>query len=68
MWNSEMTVLSFMYREAKGFSRDESGVTSIEYALVAALIAMVIVATVTNVGAAVLGLYQFVANEVAAAV
>lgn len=34
----------------KGFSSDESGATAIEYGLIAALIAVVIIAAVTLVG------------------
>ncbi len=34
----------------KGFAADSSGATAIEYALVAGLIAMVIISTVTSMG------------------
>ena len=36
----------------KRFAQDESGATAIEYGLIAALIAVVIIAAVTNVGTA----------------
>ncbi|CAG9165031.1 hypothetical protein LMG23992_00177 [Cupriavidus laharis] len=41
--------------------RDTQGVTSIEYALLGALIAMVIVSAVSALGGSVLGLYQMIA-------
>jgi len=51
------------------FSRTASyrqrGVTSIEYALVGALIAMVIVGTVTALGLTLEDFYTFVSDEVA---
>lgn len=50
------------------FASSESGVTSIEYALIGSLIAVVIVLSVANVGAAVQGLYELVAEKVAEAV
>jgi pilus assembly protein Flp/PilA len=37
-------------RILKSFLRDESGATAIEYALIASLIALVIVASVTTIG------------------
>lgn len=52
---------------AKQLLRDDGGVTSIEYALIGSLIAVVIVAAVTTVGANLNGLYQNVAAKVAAA-
>lgn len=67
MWSSAVTAFRYIRHETRTFAQTESGVTSIEYALIAALIAIVIVASVSNVGTAVLGLYQFVANNVAAA-
>jgi len=42
-----MQVVKFI----KQFARDEEGVTAIEYGLIAALIAVVIIASVTVVGA-----------------
>ena len=44
----------------KSFRRDERGVTAIEYALLGALIAMVIVAAVTLLGTQVRALYELV--------
>ena len=44
------------------FARDEEGVTAIEYGLIAALIAVVIIGAVTNVGTALVGIFTTVAN------
>jgi pilus assembly protein Flp/PilA len=49
------------------FLDNESGVTSIEYALLAALIAMVIVGAVGTTGITLAALYTMVADEVKAA-
>jgi len=43
------------------FARDEEGVTAIEYGLIAALIAIVIVGAVTSVGTALKGIFTAVA-------
>lgn len=45
------------------FLRDEEGVTAIEYGLIAALIAVVIIASVTGVGTALVTKF----NQIAAA-
>jgi pilus assembly protein Flp/PilA len=44
--------------------QDESGVTSIEYALLGSLIAMAIVTSVTLLGVNLKGLYEMVADRV----
>lgn len=44
--------------------RDEQGVTSIEYALLGALIAMVIIGSVAAVGGSVSSLYQMIASVI----
>ena|GEM_PF-4536291 len=49
------------------FVRDKSAVTSIEYALLGSLIAVVILAGVTNLGINLLALYNVVGLTVAAA-
>lgn len=48
-------------------SHRQRGVTSIEYALLGALIAMVIVVAVTNTGQTVGNFFDYVANQVGAA-
>ena len=46
----------------KAFVADASGATAIEYALIAGLVSIVILASVTNVGSAVNGLFTRVSN------
>ena len=67
MLNASASTLSKLGRAVATFASSESGVTSIEYALIGVLIAVAIVVSVTNVGSAVNGLYQRVADEVAKA-
>lgn len=45
------------------FVRDEEGVTAIEYGLIAALIAVVIIASVKLVGQNLSGVFSYVAAE-----
>lgn len=47
------------------FLRDEEGVTAIEYGLIAALIAVVIIAAVTSVGNNLEAVFNFIAGELA---
>ena len=42
--------MNWLTTQIKGFFRDEDGVTAIEYGLIAALIAIVIIAAVTLTG------------------
>ena len=51
-----------MYRWVKAFWRNTRGATSIEYALIASLIAVAIVATVTLTGTTVKNLFNSVAT------
>ncbi len=51
-----------LYSGIQRFIRDEEGVTAIEYALIAALIAVVIIAAVRAVGEDVNNTFQAVAN------
>lgn len=46
----------------------QQGVTSIEYALISALVAMVVLVAITNLGTKVGELYTFVADKVSCAV
>lgn len=68
MSNAPVSTSSKLNRAASVFARDESGVTSIEYALIGSLIAVVIVTSVANVGSAVSELYELVAEKVVEAV
>jgi pilus assembly protein Flp/PilA len=49
------------------FVTDKSGVTAIEYSVIAGLIALVIIAAVTTVGTNLHGMFNFVANSVSGA-
>ena len=46
----------------KRFINDESGATAIEYGLIAALIAVVIIGTVTTLGTRIDGAFQTIQN------
>ena len=46
------------------FLRDESGATAIEYGLIAALIAMVLVGALTTIGTKISGTFNNVSNGV----
>ena len=52
----------------KRFVREEEGVTAIEYGLIAALIAIVIIAAVTAVGQNLVTVFQNIADTLGAAV
>ncbi len=51
-----------MLKEVKQFWQDEEGVTAIEYGLIAALIAVVIIASVTLVGTTLSGVFNTIAT------
>ena len=51
-----------LHELASSFCNDESGVTAIEYALIAALIAVVIAGAVVTVGSSLNTLFTSVAN------
>lgn len=53
-----------MIHLAKRFVRDESGATAIEYGLIAALIAVVIITAVTAVGTNLSGTFNTVAGSI----
>lgn len=46
------------------FIRDESGVTAIEYGLIAALIAVVIITALTNLGTAINDKFDLIATTI----
>lgn len=54
-------------RSIMGFFREEEGVTAIEYGLIAALIAVVIVAAVKTVGADVNSAFELVHTKLSGA-
>ena len=51
-----------MLRVLDSFCRDESGATAIEYGLIAALIAVVIIAALTAIGTSLVSLFNLVAS------
>ena len=51
----------------KRFIHEEEGVTAIEYALIAALIAVVIIGTLTTLGSAISAKFQVIANAITSA-
>lgn len=56
-----------MTRLLKAFAQDESGATAIEYGLIVALIAVIIVGAVTTLGTNISGAFSKAATETAAA-
>jgi pilus assembly protein Flp/PilA len=52
-----------LYLGIQRFIRDEEGVTAIEYALIAALIAVVIIAAVKSVGVEITNTFTNIATE-----
>ena len=52
-------------RFIKQFTRDEEGVTAIEYGLIAALIAVAIIAAITAVGTDLSTVFNYVAGKLA---
>jgi len=56
-----------LIQTAKNFCTDEEGVTAIEYGLIAALIAVVIIASVTTVGTNLVAVFNSIAGSLAAA-
>jgi pilus assembly protein Flp/PilA len=53
-----------MRKLVQRFARNESGVTAIEYGLIAALIAVVIITAVTSVGTSLTGTFQAIATAI----
>jgi pilus assembly protein Flp/PilA len=50
----------------KNFARDEDGVTAIEYGLIAALIAVVIIGALTAVGGSLTDVFNYVSGQLSA--
>lgn len=55
-----------MIKSIKNFLREEDGVTAIEYGLIAALIAVVIITAVTNIGGNLNQIFTNIAGRLAA--
>lgn len=60
-----MAIMQYIVSRVKGFLREEEGVTAIEYALIAALIAVVIIAGATAVGLNVNAMFTYIAGQLA---
>lgn len=56
--------MAMMKSRVTAFIREEDGATAIEYALIAALIAIAIVAAVRSAGVSITGLFNEIATEV----
>ena len=50
-------------KSIQAFARDEEGVTAIEYGLIAALIAVVIIGAVTTVGGNLSDVFDYIATK-----
>lgn len=59
--------MMWIAKKVRNFFSEEDGVTAIEYGLIAALIAVVIILAVTAAGGAVRDVFQAVANAITAA-
>ncbi|CAN5403117.1 hypothetical protein BH10PSE2_BH10PSE2_13910 [soil metagenome] len=55
-------VIRFIFR----FSRDDRGATAIEYGLIAAITALVIIAAVTSLSSAISAKFTFISNALTA--
>lgn len=60
-----MAIMQYIASRVKGFLREEEGVTAIEYALIAALIAVVIIVGATAVGLNINALFTHIAGQLA---
>jgi pilus assembly protein Flp/PilA len=56
-----------LVRFIKNFAREEDGVTAIEYGLIAALIAVAIIVSITAVGNNLSAVFTFISGELAGA-
>lgn len=57
--------MNALVKSLKRFHQDEEGVTAIEYGLIAALIAVVIIVAVTSVGQNLNAIFTFIAQKLA---
>ncbi|MCL4745309.1 MAG: Flp family type IVb pilin [Burkholderiaceae bacterium] len=55
--------MKFLQDAVRNFARDEDGVTAIEYGLIAALIAVVIIGAVGLVGTNLESVFNFIAGK-----
>ncbi len=61
-----MKALRIQFDIYRRFLRDERGATAIEYAMIAAGIAVAILAAVNSLGVSVLGMYETIKNAMGA--
>ena len=61
-------IMNKLYRGVVGFFKDEEGVTAIEYGLIAALVAVVIITAVTLVGSNLEAVFERIATELGTAI
>jgi pilus assembly protein Flp/PilA len=59
--------MKYFVSRVKSFLREEEGVTAIEYALIAALIAVVIIVGATAVGTNINVMFSYIAGQLAGA-
>jgi pilus assembly protein Flp/PilA len=55
--------MNYFIQKAKEFARNEEGVTAIEYGLLAALVAVVIITAVTSIGTSLQDTFNSVADK-----
>ncbi len=63
---TKMKTLRIRLETGRRFLRDEQGATAIEYAMIAAGIAVAIVAAINSLGVSVLGMYETIKNAMGA--
>jgi len=68
LFNEEEGSIMKLIQSFKQFAREEDGVTAIEYGLIAALIAVVIIASVKIVGTSLVAVFTAVSTALGAAV
>ncbi|CAG9245460.1 Flp family type IVb pilin [Paraburkholderia unamae] len=49
--------------KAKGFVRDENGITALEYGILAGLITVLLIASITSIGKALQAVFSDIAND-----
>lgn len=52
-----------MMRLLRGFRRDDSGATTIEYALIASIVSIIVAVGLTNIGTATQEMYAFLVDN-----
>jgi pilus assembly protein Flp/PilA len=56
--------LTSLYLATRALATDRKGVTALEYGLIAALIATVIIGAVTTLGTNAQGVFQYIADKI----